>query len=45
LSKDVIKEVLNTCKTIAVVGLLREPEKDSYQVTSIFRNMVIISFR
>jgi predicted CoA-binding protein len=32
LSKDVIKEVLSTCKTIAVVGLSREPEKDSYQV-------------
>jgi predicted CoA-binding protein len=32
LSKDVIKEVLCTCKTIAVVGLSREPEKDSYQV-------------
>jgi predicted CoA-binding protein len=32
LNTDVIKEVLSTCKTIAVVGLSREPEKDSYQV-------------
>jgi predicted CoA-binding protein len=32
LSKDVIKEILSTCKTIAVVGLSREPEKDSHQV-------------
>jgi hypothetical protein len=32
LSKDVMKEVLSTCKTIAFVGLSREPEKDSYQV-------------
>ena len=32
MSKDVIKEILSTCKTIAVVGLSREPEKDSYQV-------------
>ena len=32
MSKDVIKEVLSTCKTIAVVGLSREPEKDSHQV-------------
>ena len=32
MSKDVIKEVLSTCKTIAVIGISREPEKDSYQV-------------
>jgi predicted CoA-binding protein len=32
LSKDVIQEVLSKCETIAVVGLSREPEKDSYQV-------------
>jgi hypothetical protein len=32
LNKGSIKEVLSTCKTIAVVGLSREPEKDSYQV-------------
>jgi predicted CoA-binding protein len=37
LSKDVIKEVLSTCKTIAVVGLSREPEKDSYQVANYMR--------
>jgi predicted CoA-binding protein len=34
LSKDVIKEVLSTCETIAIVGLSREPEKDSYQVAN-----------
>ena len=32
MSKDVIQEVLSKCETIAVVGLSREPEKDSYQV-------------
>jgi predicted CoA-binding protein len=32
LNKDVIGEVLSTCKTIAVIGISREPEKDSYQV-------------
>ena len=32
MNKGSIKEVLSTCKTIAVVGLSREPEKDSYQV-------------
>ena len=32
MNKDVIGEVLSTCKTIAVIGLSREPEKDSYQV-------------
>ena len=32
MSKDVIKEILSTYKTIAVVGLSREPEKDSHQV-------------
>jgi predicted CoA-binding protein len=34
LSKDVIKEVLSTCKTIAIVGLSRESEKDSYKVAN-----------
>jgi uncharacterized protein len=34
LSKDVIKEVLSTCETIAVVGLSSEPEKDSYRVAN-----------
>jgi predicted CoA-binding protein len=37
LGEDVIKEVLSTCKTIAVVGLSREPEKDSYQVANYMR--------
>ena len=32
MSTDIIKDVLSTCKTIAVVGLSREPEKDSCQV-------------
>ena len=32
MNKDVIGEVLSTCKTIAVIGISREPEKDSYQV-------------
>src|SRR3990170_166600 len=32
LSKEEIKEILSTCKTIAVVGLFREPEKESYRV-------------
>jgi predicted CoA-binding protein len=34
LSKEDIKEILSTCKTIAVVGLSREPEKDSYRVAA-----------
>jgi uncharacterized protein len=34
LSKEKIKEILCTCKTIAVVGLSREPEKDSYRVAA-----------
>jgi len=38
LSNDVIKEVLSTCETIAVVGLSREPEKDSYQVANYMQN-------
>ena len=32
MNKDVIGEVLSTYKTIAVIGLSREPEKDSFQV-------------
>ena len=32
MSKEEIKEILSTCKTIAVVGLSREPEKESYRV-------------
>ena len=29
-----IKEILSTCKTIAVVGLSREPDKESYIVSA-----------
>ena len=29
-----IKEILSTCKTIAVVGLSREPDKESYIVST-----------
>jgi predicted CoA-binding protein len=29
-----IKEILTECKTIAVVGLSREPEKESYKVSA-----------
>ena len=32
MSKEEIKEILSTCKTIAVVGLSREPERESYRV-------------
>jgi predicted CoA-binding protein len=32
LNKDLLKKILSICKTIAVVGLSREPDKDSYQV-------------
>ena len=32
MSKNEIREILSACKTIAVVGLSREPEKDSYRV-------------
>jgi predicted CoA-binding protein len=32
LSKNEIREILSACKTIAVVGLSREPKKDSYRV-------------
>ena len=34
MSKNEIREILCTCKTIAVVGLSREPEKDSYRVAA-----------
>jgi len=34
LSQDTIKEILSTCKTVAVVGLSREPEKESYTVAA-----------
>ena len=32
MSKEEIKEILSTCKTIAIVGLSREPERESYRV-------------
>lgn len=34
MSAQEIKKILDECKTIAVVGLSREPEKDSYQVAA-----------
>ena len=34
MSKNEIREILCTCKTIAVVGLSGEPEKDSYRVAA-----------
>ena len=34
MSKNEIKEILSNCKTIAIVGLSREPEKESYRVTA-----------
>ena len=34
MSKNEIREILCTCKTIAVVGLSRETEKDSYRVAA-----------
>jgi predicted CoA-binding protein len=34
LSQNEIKEILTKCKTIAVVGLSREPDKDSYRVSA-----------
>jgi len=33
LSQEEIKKLLSECKTIAVVGLSREPEKESYVVS------------
>jgi predicted CoA-binding protein len=32
ISSNEIRRILTECKTIAVVGLSREPEKESYQV-------------
>lgn len=32
MNKREIKEILSTCRTIAVVGLSREPKKESYRV-------------
>jgi uncharacterized protein len=37
LSKNEIKEILSSCKTIAVVGLSREPEKESYRVAAFMK--------
>ena len=34
MSKNEIKEILSNCKTIAIVSLSREPEKESYRVTA-----------
>jgi predicted CoA-binding protein len=34
LSQNEIKKILSKSKTIAVVGLSREPEKDSYRVSA-----------
>jgi predicted CoA-binding protein len=34
LSKNEIKEILTTYRTVAVVGLSREPDKDSYRVSA-----------
>jgi len=34
LSRSEIKEILTKCKTIAVVGLSREPYKDSRRVSA-----------
>ena len=34
MSKDEIKEILCTCKAVALVGLSREPEKDSFRVAA-----------
>jgi uncharacterized protein len=38
LSREEIKKILNECKTIAVVGLSREPEKESYIVSEYMKN-------
>ena len=34
MSKEEIKEILTKCKTIAVVGLSRDPDKDSHRVST-----------
>ena len=34
MSQDQIRDILKKAKTIAVVGLSKEPEKDSYKVSS-----------
>lgn len=35
---DIVKEILSTCRTIAVVGLSRDPSKPSYQVPEYLKN-------
>jgi len=37
LSRDYLKEILTRYKTVAVVGLSRDPSKDSYQVAEYFK--------
>lgn len=34
MSQNEIKEILAKCKTVVVVGLSREPDKDSYRVAT-----------
>ena len=34
MSQNEIKEILTKCKTVVVVGLSREPDKDSYRVAA-----------
>jgi predicted CoA-binding protein len=38
LSQNEIKEILTKYKTVAVVGLSREPDKDSYRVSAYLKN-------
>ena len=38
MSRDEIKKILSECKTIAVIGLSREPEKESYEVSEYLQN-------
>ena len=38
MSRNEIKEILGKYKTIAVVGLSRDPEKDSYRVSAYLKN-------
>ena len=38
MKRDEIKKILTECKTIAVVGLSREPEKESYIVSEYMKN-------
>jgi uncharacterized protein len=38
LSQNQIKEILTKCKTIAVVGLSNEVERDSYRVSAYMQN-------